>query len=101
MKETEKPRYTQEAESRYHEIAANLTGIKDKVEQMIADDVLSISEPISKLVIQAQTQLAVVQERIAQLKHADDASWQCHKRDLETGWEDLLRSIKSLVTRLH
>lgn len=101
MKETDKSRYIEEAESRYHEIAANLTGIKDKVDQATVDDVRTISEPIKKLLHQAETQLATVQEILAQLKPADEASWQSDKRTLETAWEDLSRSIMSLVTRIH
>jgi hypothetical protein len=101
MKEMDRSRYVQEAESKFDEMSAKLTGINVKVEQMIASDVLPIIAPVSKLLNQAETQLATVKERLAKLKCTDDASWQSDKQDLEAGWEGLLRSIKSLVTRVH
>lgn len=50
--------------------------------------------------LQAETHFATVERRLERLKLADEQSWPPRKQDLEDGWEDLLRSIKNIVTKL-
>lgn len=99
-KAAERSRYTHEAELKFQELSAKLAGIRKKTKSPVAAGRLDTSDQLAKAEYQAEKQLAIVQRTLGQLKGANNESWQFHKRDLETGWEDLMRSIKNLVSRI-
>lgn len=96
----ERARYKSDASLKYVELAEKLRVIKERMKFAIDNDTLVMSESLAIVQHQAETQLATVKRRIERLNGASKDSWDIHKQHLESGWEDLMRSIQNFVSRI-
>jgi len=99
-KAANRSRYTGDAETRCEETKAKLAIVTAQIRVAGITGSVETNKQLMKAQFQAETHLATMRRRLERLKLADDQSWPRHKQDVEDGWENLLRSIKNIVTKL-
>jgi len=97
---TKQSSYTRKQAAKLEETKAKLDGVKAKIKTAVANGQIESSEQLMKAELQAESHLATVEQRLAQVKDASEVSLDDLKIGLELAWDDLAISIRKIVARL-
>jgi hypothetical protein len=95
-----KTAYSRAARKKLSESRAKLDGVKSAINQATATGRLPPSERLSSALNAMEVNFAAAETRLRVLQKSGEDDWEERCDELESAWEHLARSIRSLVDRL-